>query len=169
MKLRSILILAAALALPSWPAAAAGKATFGYGVVTGGGYAAFDAGGSPGDNLYWVSSFGGPRLNRGLWYADVFIDFPGSGDFDFEALYQTDCVFVDRHTREAWIDGTIIQSNDPANLGLRATLYINDGGPGGDDFHGITPLAADAPRDQCRTRPEPDFRERAQSGNYLIH
>lgn len=167
MNKRSIVMLAVSLALLSSPAGAQDKNAFGYGVVTGGGYAAFDAGGSPGDNLYWVSAVGGPRHNTGLWYADVFIDFPGN-DFNFEALYKVDCMFVDRRTKEAWVDGTVIESNNPANVGVRATLYIQDGGPGGDDFHGITPLSTTAPRDNCRQRPEADFRERAQSGNYIV-
>lgn len=167
MNKRSIAVLALGLATSSATVEASDKQFGGYGTVTGGGYAVFDAGGAPGDNLYWVSAAGGPRVNHGLWYADVFIGFPG-GDFDFEALYKVDCLFVSRHTGEAWIDGTVTQSNDPDNVGVRATLYVQDGGPGGDDFHGITPLAADAPRDNCRTRPEPDFRERAQSGNYIV-
>lgn len=167
MNKRTIAMLVAVMALSSAPAGAADKKLAGYGVVTGGGYATFDAGGAPGDNLYWVSVVGGPRANTGLWAADVFIDFP-TNDYDFEALYRTDCVFVSRQTGEAWIDGTIIESNNPNNLGVRATLYIQDGGSGGDDFHGITPLAASAPRDNCRTRPEPNFRERAQSGSYIV-
>lgn len=162
---RSIVMLAMSLALLSCPAAAQNR--HGFGVVTGAGYATFDAGGSPGDNLYWVSAVGGPgKVNRGLWYADVFIGFP-SGAFDFEALYTVDCMFVDRRTKEAWIDGTIIESNSPARIGLKATLYLKDGGPGGEDQHGITPLEPGGPT--CDERPEPAFRETAQSGNYIIH
>ena len=29
-----------------------------YGVLVGSGYAKFDAGGAPGDNLYWISAVG---------------------------------------------------------------------------------------------------------------
>lgn len=133
--------------------------------VFGGGYAAFDAGGSPGENSYWVFAQGIGRFAFGRWYADVFIDF-GGFQFDFRALYTVDCVEVDRNTKEAWIDGTIIESNDPDNLGGRAFLYIKDGGGiDGADFHAITPLAEGV---NCRQRPAPDFMEQAQSGNYYI-
>lgn len=135
------------------------------GSVIGGGYAAFDVDGAPGDNLYWVFARGGPgRSERGRWYADVFIDF-GGFQFDFEALYTVDCLLIDGETGEAWVEGTIIESNDDANLGNRAFLYVLDGGPGGQDFHAITPLADDV---TCDDRPEPDFMEATQSGDYRI-
>ena len=133
--------------------------------VFGGGYADFSAGGAPGENSYWVFAQGIGRFAFGRWYADVFIDFP-TNDYDFRAMYSVDCIEVDRRTREAWIDGTVIESNKPANIGVRAFLYIKDGGGiGGEDFHAITPLAAGV---DCRQRPRPNFMERAQSGNYYV-
>lgn len=133
--------------------------------VYGGGYASFDAGGVTGENSYWVFAQGIGPLSFGRWYADVRIPF-SPNPFDFRALYSVDCVEVDRGTREAWIDGTIIDSNVPANIGRRAFLYLQDGGGiGGADFHAITPLAEGV---NCRQRPEPDFREQAQSGNYYV-
>src|SRR5690606_19609207 len=101
--------------------------------VIGGGYAAFESDGAPGDNSYWVFAQGIGRWSTGRWYADVYIDY-GGFQFDFEALYTVDCLEVDRTTREAWIGGTIIESNDPANVGNRAFLYVRDGGSDGPDL-----------------------------------
>ncbi len=133
--------------------------------VFGGGYADFVSSGAPGENSYWVFAQGLGRFAFGRWYADVFIDF-GNFQYDFRALYSVDCIEVNRATREAWIDGTVIESNLPTSVGRRAFLYIKDGGGiGGDDFHAITPLVEGV---KCTQRPQPNFMERAQSGNYYI-
>jgi hypothetical protein len=133
--------------------------------VFGGGYADFTSGGAPGANSYWVFAQGIGRLGFGRWYADVRIGFTPT-PYDFRALYSVDCIEVDRSTREAWIDGTVLDSNRPANIGRRAFLYIKDGGgiPGA-DFHAITPLAAGV---DCRQRPQPNFREQTESGNFYV-
>lgn len=132
--------------------------------VFGGGYADFTVGTAPGQNSYWVYAQGIGRFAFGRWYADVRIGF--TTPYDFRALYSVDCVEVDRTTKEAWIDGTVIQTNSPTSLGRRAFLYIKDGGGiTGADFHAITPLAAGV---DCRQRPAPNFMEQAESGNYYV-
>lgn len=137
--------------------------------IVGGGYAAFESNGSPGDNSYWV--FAREKRNgspAGQWYADVLIEFPGF-TYSFEALYSVDCIEVDYTTGTAWIDGTVIDSPDPDNIGLRAFLWIRDGSftPNGKDAHAITPIP-DGSEIHCKQRPEPDFMESITSGNYII-
>ena len=122
--------------------------------------------GSEGDNRYWTAAFldrkGQPQ---GFWAADVYIDF-GGFVFDFEVIYTVDCLEIDRTTREAWIEGVVIRANDPEFLGRRAFLYVKDGGPRGEDLHAITPL--NDPEVTCADRPEPDFREAVERGNYIV-
>lgn len=137
--------------------------------VVGGGYAAFESNGAPGDNSYWV--FAKEKANgrpTGQWYADVVIEFPGF-TFIFDALYSVDCIEVDDATGTAWIDGTVIESPNPDDIGVRATLWIRDGSAsaGGVDMHAITPIA-EGSEVNCKQRPEPDFMEAVQSGNYFV-
>ncbi len=137
--------------------------------VIGGGYAAFQSGGVSGENSYWV--FARERPNgqpTGEWYADVVIEFP---DFTwvFKALYSVECLEVDHVNNTAWIEGTVIDSPDPANIGVRAFLWIRDGDDvaGVPDQHAITPIPAGSSFD-CHDRPAPDFMESISSGNYMI-
>ncbi len=136
--------------------------------VIGGGYAAFVSNGSPGDNSYWVFARQKPNGQpAGRWYADVVIDFPGFL-YEFQALYSVDCLEIDRATNTAWIDGTVIESPNPNEIGLRAFLWIKDGSPTGDrDQHAITPIPANSTT-TCRDRPAPDFMESITSGDYRV-
>jgi hypothetical protein len=137
--------------------------------VIGGGYAAFESNGAPGENSYWV--FARERPNgepSGEWYADVVIHFPGF-TWVFKALYSVDCLEVDHLSNTAWIEGTVIDSPDPSNLGVRAFLWLRDGDDvaGVPDQHSITPIAAGS-NFNCHDRPAPDFMESISSGNYII-
>lgn len=135
--------------------------------AVGSGYADFVLDdGSEGENRYFSNARVAPDgTTQGGWRADVYIDF-GGFIFDFEVLYTVDCLEVDPVTREAWVEGTVFEANDPEFLGQRAFLYIQDGGPGGDDYHAITPLEDAGVT--CADRPEPDFRELVERGSYVV-
>lgn len=137
--------------------------------VIGGGYAAFVSDGAPGDNSYWVFAREKPNGRPvGRWYADVVIHFPGF-TWTFEALYSVDCLEVDSSTHTAWVEGTVIDSPNPDELGVRAFLWIKDGAADGvPDQHAITPIPAGSPI-TCHDRPAPDFMEAISSGNYMVN
>jgi len=137
--------------------------------VIGGGYASFESNGAPGENSYWVFAQEKPNGQpMGQWYADVVIEFPGF-TWVFKALYSVDCLEVDHATKTAWIEGTVIDSPDPGNIGIRAFLWIRDGNDvaGVPDQHSITPIPAGSSFN-CHDRPAPDFMESVMSGNYII-
>ena len=135
--------------------------------VIGSGYADFvTSDGGVGDNRYWVDAYlVGEDSIRGVWRADVLIDY-GGFVFDFEATYSVDCLEIDMDTREAWVEGVVFKANSDEYLDRRAFLYVKDGGPGGTDLQSITPVKD--PAVTCTDRPEPDFTEEVESGDYVI-
>jgi hypothetical protein len=135
-------------------------------IVAGFGQNEFEESGNPG---VWSHAFAVRTLpngrGAGTVRVELLIEYP-EGALDIEYTSDVDCVEIDRRTGEAWIGGTIIDTNVPDLLNVYVVDYAQNGGKNG-DRHGDF-LVDPGSGVTCHDRPAPYFFDPVTRGNIYI-
>jgi hypothetical protein len=135
-------------------------------IIAGFGQNEFDESGNPG---VWSHAFAVKTLPNGRGAGTVRVEllivYP-EGPLDIEYTSDVDCVEIDRRTGEAWIGGTIIDTNVPDLLNVYVVDYAQNGGKNG-DRHGDFLVEPDSGV-TCHDRPSPYSNDPVTRGNIYI-